>query len=230
MHESILPKGPPTRALRATRLLDCEVRDSSDERIGAIVDVVIDKNRARADYAVALLDPEIVVGSKFFTIGFPAVRCSEYDTVIKVEVPRHMVERAPDPSSDIWPDLDHACAATACETLGATVVDNSGRRLGFIDDLVLDAVSGRIIYVVISIGGFFGLGDSLFVVPYSFLWRRNGGNDRFALAVEKRRLGEMNGCSFDRVHWPNMTDGRWFLSLHEFWRGIVQGAPRSAIS
>jgi hypothetical protein len=44
-----------------------------------------------------------------------------------------------------------------------------GSKIGDIDHLMIDKVSGRVIYAVMSFGGFVGLGHSHYPIPWNAL-------------------------------------------------------------
>src|ERR1700720_2899549 len=50
--------------------------------------------------------------------------------------------------------------------IGSSVVNSLNEDLGKIEDLVLDAAAGRIAYAVLSFGGFLGMGDKYFAIPW----------------------------------------------------------------
>jgi sporulation protein YlmC with PRC-barrel domain len=52
---------------------------------------------------------------------------------------------------------------------GTRVYDRQGRHIGTIDHLVIEKVSGRVVYAVMSFGGFLGLGAHLYTVPWEKL-------------------------------------------------------------
>jgi sporulation protein YlmC with PRC-barrel domain len=56
-------------------------------------------------------------------------------------------------------------AAKASDVIGKTVLNNQGEKLGKVEDLALDVESGRIVQVILSTGGFIGIGDTLTAVP-----------------------------------------------------------------
>ena len=56
-------------------------------------------------------------------------------------------------------------AAKASDLIGMTVKNYQDEKLGKVDDLALDVESGRIVQVILSTGGFIGLGDTLTAVP-----------------------------------------------------------------
>jgi len=53
--------------------------------------------------------------------------------------------------------------------IGTRVENPRGEHLGRIESLMLDLDEGRILYVVLSFGGFLGVGDKLFPVPVEAL-------------------------------------------------------------
>jgi hyperosmotically inducible protein len=53
----------------------------------------------------------------------------------------------------------------ASELIGMTVQNNAGEKLGKVEDLVVDVNSGRVVDVVVSSGGFLGIGSDFSVVP-----------------------------------------------------------------
>ena len=56
---------------------------------------------------------------------------------------------------------------SASTLAGDSVRNPAGEDLGMIDELMIDIPSGRVAYAVLSFGGFLGLGDKLFAVPWS---------------------------------------------------------------
>ncbi len=72
---------------------------------------------------------------------------------------------------------------------GTPVFAADGAQLGVVEDLMLDKRSGRIAFVLMSYGGFLGVGASLKPVPWAALSYdiRLGG---YALAVPEERLQE----------------------------------------
>ena len=49
---------------------------------------------------------------------------------------------------------------------GDKVVNHQGEDLGKIEELMIDLDRGRIAYAVLSFGGFLGMGDKLFAIPW----------------------------------------------------------------
>jgi sporulation protein YlmC with PRC-barrel domain len=52
---------------------------------------------------------------------------------------------------------------------GTSVYNPSGDKLGSVEDVMIDKVSGRIIYALMSFGGFLGMGEDYHPLPWSTL-------------------------------------------------------------
>jgi sporulation protein YlmC with PRC-barrel domain len=101
------------------------------------------------------------------------------------------------------------------ETLvGNDVFNRKGEDLGDIKEIMLDTASGNVRYAVLSYGGFLGMGDKLFAVPWNAL-RLDTENKRFELNVEKDRLESAPG--FDKDDWPDMANQSWVNEIHSYY-------------
>ncbi|MCB1623130.1 MAG: PRC-barrel domain-containing protein [Pseudomonadales bacterium] len=63
----------------------------------------------------------------------------------------------------------HTSAIRAKRVLGTDVKDASGKKIGEIEDIVLDKKSNSIIFAVVSFGGFLGIGEKYHPIPWSGL-------------------------------------------------------------
>lgn len=52
---------------------------------------------------------------------------------------------------------------------GTSVYNLQGEKLGTVEDIMIDKVSGQAIYAVMSFGGFLGIGDKHHPLPWSTL-------------------------------------------------------------
>ena len=98
--------------------------------------------------------------------------------------------------------------------IGDNVVNAAGEDLGEIKAIMLDVESGRVAYAVLSFGGFLGMGNKLFAIPWSAL-TLDADEKRFVLDIAKDRLD--NAPGFDKDHWPAMADASWARQLHEYY-------------
>src|SRR2546426_6110910 len=58
---------------------------------------------------------------------------------------------------------------SASTLAGDSVRNAAGEDLGKIDEIMIDIPSGRVAYAVLSFGGFLGMGDKLFAIPWDAL-------------------------------------------------------------
>jgi sporulation protein YlmC with PRC-barrel domain len=104
----------------------------------------------------------------------------------------------------------------AADTLeGDDVVNAQGEDLGVIKSIMIDVPSGRVAYAVLSSGGFLGIGDKLFAIPWHAL-TLDADNKCFVLNIDKERL--KNAPGFDKDHWPSMADQRWATEVHSYYQ------------
>ena len=97
---------------------------------------------------------------------------------------------------------------------GNDVYNHKDEELGDIKEIMLDVRNGRIGYAVLSYGGFLGVGDKLFAVPWSAL-TLDTQNKRFVLDVDKESLESAPG--FDKDDWPDMADPEWARDVHAYY-------------
>jgi sporulation protein YlmC with PRC-barrel domain len=105
--------------------------------------------------------------------------------------------------------------ARATKAIGTNIEDPAGKNLGEIDDIVVDDGTGRVIYAVLSFGGFLGMGDKLFALPWQSLKASTKDEKKMVLDVPKERLQAAPG--FDKKNWPNMADRRWGTEVHKYY-------------
>ena len=74
----------------------------------------------------------------------------------------------------------------ASELIGMKVQGSDGKNLGKIRDLVVGP-DGDVRYAVLDFGGFLGIGDKYFAVPWDVLQRTTNGK-KIALDMTKRDL------------------------------------------
>jgi len=100
------------------------------------------------------------------------------------------------------PDKKFRSVLAASTLAGDSVRNAAGEDLGTIDEIMIDIPSGRVAYAVLSFGGFLGMGDKLFAVPWSAL-KVDEDEKCFILNVDKRTIEQAPG--FDKDNWPDMS-------------------------
>lgn len=98
--------------------------------------------------------------------------------------------------------------------IGDSVVNAADEDLGDIKEIMLDMQTGQVAYAVLSFGGFLGMGDKLFAVPWQAL-HLDTVNKRFVLDIDKNQM--QNAPGFDKHAWPDMADAQWAQHIHSFY-------------
>jgi sporulation protein YlmC with PRC-barrel domain len=103
----------------------------------------------------------------------------------------------------------------AASTLdGDKILCTEGHEVGKVKEIMLDVQSGMVAYVVMSSGGFLGIGDKLMAIPWSAL-TLDTDKKCFMLAMSAERV--KNAPGFDKDHWPSMADAIWATSVHQYY-------------
>lgn len=93
-------------------------------------------------------------------------------------------------------DDARTAASSAARLLGSRVRTEQGERIGRVEDILIDWQSGRISGVVVSSGGFLGLGDELSVVPPESL--RRVAEREWTLDLSREKLADLPRLARDR--------------------------------
>jgi len=116
---------------------------------------------------------------------------------------------------------EHPQVLPATSMIGSKVVNPAGDQLGTLKELVIDLEEGQIMYAVLSFGGFMGMSDKLFAMPWE-AFMLNAKDHTFILDVEKEVLKEAPG--FDKDHWPDnahevftLREAGWLLDIYEYY-------------
>jgi sporulation protein YlmC with PRC-barrel domain len=125
------------------------------------------------------------------------------------------------PSDTNSGDLDPKTSGTnvrVSKLMGQNIQNAKGESVGEIQDLVIDSSSGRVCYAAVTYGGFLGMGDKLFAVPFEAFTVTHNPDDPnnvdsyiMVLNVTKDQLEGSKG--FDQDHWPNMADSTMIRDL-----------------
>jgi hypothetical protein len=112
------------------------------------------------------------------------------------------------------PEKRYRRVLSASTLTSDSVKNRADEDLGKIKELMIDIPSGRVAYAVLSFGGFLGMGDKLFAVPWDALTL---DEDRkcFVLDADKAKLE--NAPGFYKDNWPDMTDTLWGEDVHSFY-------------
>jgi sporulation protein YlmC with PRC-barrel domain len=102
----------------------------------------------------------------------------------------------------------------ASSIIGTDVVNTNHKNLGDIKEIVIDPHSGQVAYAVVSFGGFLGMGEKLFAIPFSS-FKYEEADNHYVLDISKERLEAAPG--FDSAHWPSMADEQWNRDVYNYY-------------
>ncbi|WP_042695000.1 PRC-barrel domain-containing protein [Azospirillum sp. B506] len=108
--------------------------------------------------------------------------------------------------------IAHPRAIAADDLENAKLHSPDGKDLGSISELIIDPGTGRVAYAVVELGGFLGIGDADFAVPWALFTPSGGG---YVLNVPKDKL--TNAPRFDDKNRPNMNDRQWAMAVHTYY-------------
>ncbi|QDV41069.1 PRC-barrel domain protein [Stieleria neptunia] len=108
------------------------------------------------------------------------------------------------------------------QLMGYNIQNSQGESVGEIKDIVIDSRTGKVKYAAVTYGGFIGLGNKLFAVPFEAFKVQvdpdEVGDDDvdaddyvLVLDVTQQQLEGQEG--FDEDNWPDMADKRWAREL-----------------
>jgi len=230
------------RLQKATELIGKQVENPRGDNLGEVEDLAIDPDRGRVVYMVLSFGGFLGVGEKWFAIPYSAFTLSADGKHLTLAVEKDRLKTATGFDKERWPKMGDTSWATSLhefygqrpywmldadstspgtlriqkgsELLGKAVQNDRGENLGEIKDLAIDADRGRIVYAVLSFGGFLGVADKLFAIPPGVL-QMPGTAGAVVLTVDKAQLKNANG--FEKDRWPNLADPTFMTATYKFY-------------
>ena len=123
--------------------------------------------------------------------------------------------------------VDHSQVFRLGTVTGMNVYDAKNEKLGDIQDAVFDIASGKMQYLALSFGGFLGVGDKLFSIPWKAFdkMKEEDGKHFLVLHVSPDKLKTAPG--FDKDAWPDAADADWRTDIDKYYEQDVQERERS---
>ena len=95
--------------------------------------------------------------------------------------------------------------------IGLPVVNKENKKCGDVNDLVVDLPAGRIVHVIVSSGGFLGIGDALNAVPPA-AFRHSPSRQALILHLTKEELAR--APYFKNSQWPDFNDAAYSEKIY----------------
>src|SRR4029434_11052342 len=90
--------------------------------------------------------------------------------------------------------------------LGRAVTTPQGKEVGHIENVILEAATGDLLYCVVTSGGVLGVGSTLRTLPWEVV---QGAADRQSFQVPMEEEQFRQAPHFDKDSWPDMEDRHW---------------------
>ena len=97
---------------------------------------------------------------------------------------------------------------------GTAVYDRRGEKLGSIHSVMIDKISGKVAYAVMSFGGFLGMGDSYHPLPWHVL-TYDTGQGGYVVDLDRNKLE--GAPTYATSETPNWSDRRWGQQVHDYY-------------
>jgi hypothetical protein len=97
---------------------------------------------------------------------------------------------------------------------GTAVYNRAGEKLGSIHTLMIDKISGKVAYAVLSFGGFLGIGDRYHPLPWRVLTYDTGMG---GYTVDLDRSVLEGAPTYASSETPDWGDRRWGEQLHQYY-------------
>ena len=101
------------------------------------------------------------------------------------------------------------------QVAGTSVYNTQGEKLGSVDDLMIDKISGRVAYAVLSFGGFLGMGNRHHPLPWSTL-HYDRGIGGFVVNLDRDVLE--GAPAYAEGEAPQWEDRQWGQRLHDYYK------------
>lgn len=103
----------------------------------------------------------------------------------------------------------------AASIRGTAVYNTEGEALGSIDDLMVDAQTGRIAYALMSFGGFLGIGERYHPLPWAML-TYDRDKHRFVVPLSKATL--LEAPNYGPGEKPQFGERAYEEEIHDYYK------------
>src|SRR6202795_2788631 len=201
--------GTTSSLIASDRVEGTAVYDAHGKRIGKVERLVIDKASGRVAYAVVSFGGFLGIGADHYPIPWPMLDYDEKLGGYRVDITEEQLKNAPKiEQGESWEQANRdrdeevygyweqpapvqerqtSSLITSDRVEGMPVYDARGKRIGKVERLMIDQLTGRIAYAILSFGGLLGIGEDHYPIPWSML-TYNEKPDGFQLDITEEQL------------------------------------------
>jgi sporulation protein YlmC with PRC-barrel domain len=241
VHGSIKTREAPFQ-YRASTIIGRWVKNKEGEYLGRITDLMIDPQNGGKAFAVLSRGGVLGIPLRFVAVPFQALASSDEKHVYLLDVSKEKIDAAPSFDRDHWPDVAdrgwetdtyryygltphwgesggpvaplQGKAARYRQIVGMSVKNQQGEELGKINDVVIDS-QGHVPLAILAHGGFWGMGEKLFAVPFRALSFEPKGKD-FVLNSTKEKLDSAPAFKMSDLSHENLSPKKRPDDLYQF--------------
>jgi sporulation protein YlmC with PRC-barrel domain len=222
--------------IASDRVEGTAVYDAQGKRIGKVEQLVIDKAGGYVAYAVLSFGGFLGIGANHYPIPWPMLDYDEKLGGYRVDITEEQLEKAPKiEQGESWEQAnrkrdeevygyweqpaptqeDQPSSLIASDRVEAMpVYDVRGKRIGKVERLMIDKLTGEIAYAVLSFGGFLGIGADHYPIPWSML-TYNEKPDGFQVDITEEELRDAPKIE-PGENWEETTRAR-NQDVYDYW-------------
>ena len=219
-HEAFLP----TTTIKGSKVINV-----SEEHLGMLEEMMIDPEKGKIAYAVLSFGGFLGLGNKLFAIPWEVMELNRGEYILRID--KSVLEKMEGFDKEEWSltrdeltkvyahfgikpywetkmgiveetqDMEIGDFLPTTIIKASKVINVNKEHLGKIEEVMIDGNMGRIGYAVLSFGGFLGIGNKLFAIPWKAL-ESNGWD--YILRIDKSVLDRAEG--FDKEEWSLTRD------------------------
>jgi sporulation protein YlmC with PRC-barrel domain len=234
--------GTTSSLIASDRVEGTAVYDANGKRIGKVERLVIDKAGGRVVYAVLSFGGFLGIGADHYPIPWQMLDYDEKLGGYRVDITEEQLKNAPKiEQGESWEQANRArdeevhgywqqpalaqegqasSLITSDRVEGMPVYDARGKRIGKVERLMIDKLTGRIAYAILSFGGFLGIGKEHYPIPWSML-TYNEKPDGFQLDITEEQLKNApkieQGESWEQANRARNQDVYDYWEVRYYW-------------
>jgi len=216
------------KVTKASELIGMEVQNLQNEKLGKVDELAVDIQSGRIVQVIVSLGGLLGIGNKTVAVTPRAFTLDETHKVLRLEADKEKLKGAPTFEMSKWDESkwdeygETRPASTALgrvekasKLIGMTVKNRQDEKLGSVENLMADLAAGRIVQVIVSSGGFLGIGDALSAVPPT-AFRYEKSQEILHLDTTKEALTQ--APHFKSTEWPNFSDPVYVGDVYRAYR------------
>jgi len=228
---SATERGITLLLIASDRVEGTAVYDAQGKRIGKLEHLVIDKSGGRVIYAVLSFGGFLGIGANHYPIPWQMLDFDEELGGYRVGITEQQLQDAPkidqggsweqanrdEEVYGYWeqPTPDQTSSLISSDRVeGMPVFDLHGKRIGKVERLMIDKVTGQIAYAILSFGVFLGIGADHYPIPWSML-TYNEKPDGFQVDITEEELKNAPKIEPDE-NWEQTTRTR-NQDVYDYW-------------